>query len=196
MDDKIFIYKGGTLSHYEKNRFKPGTIVKVEENITEIDESAFFLSDIKEVQLHDKVEKIGSGAFLYCTKLETINFPKGLKTIGDKSFVACTSLKSIQLPEGLRKIGKDAFVNCRLLEKVEGYWEGVLEIHHRTDVGESAFYGTRLSELHARDNYIIRGMNDDAKNTKDYLEYETYASALVKVVNTIEGSGANAAIGL
>jgi len=167
-----------------------------------IGEGAFFICESLKTIALDKtqVATIEAGAFDNCRKLETIDFPKGLKTIGELAFDACESLKTIKLPNGLKTIESMAFCYCKSLEKVEGLPNNAPldgnKPQHVREIAENAFYETRLSEIHARENYNVRGINDDAKNTDDYLEYETYASALVKVVNTIEGSGANAAIGL
>ena len=74
-----------------------------------------------------KVEKIGEGAFSYCTNLQTANFPK-CSQLGGSAFYYCGSLTTAYFPK-VSSFGVNAFNNCvnltsieaPLLESVDGY---------------------------------------------------------------------------
>ena len=75
--------------------------------------------DEKRVDISYGIEIIGTGAFLSCSKLESVKFPKELKIIDNSAFMKCSSIKTIELPEGLRKIGFGAFYGCSSLESIK-----------------------------------------------------------------------------
>ena len=54
------------------------------------------------------IEKIGVGAFMNCTALESITIPTSIKTINDISFAGCSSLKIFNILDGKEPI---AFIN-------------------------------------------------------------------------------------
>lgn len=89
----------------------------------------------------DGIEAIGSGAFMSCSALDSINIPENLKLIEDgvfynctglqyislsncikgvydASFMNCYKLSSIDLPDSLEYIGWDAFNGCKSLKKI------------------------------------------------------------------------------
>ena len=51
-------------------------------------------------------------AFQLCSKLASINLPKGLKAIGFGAFNFCTSLKEITIPASVTNIRQLAFNRC------------------------------------------------------------------------------------
>lgn len=65
------------------------------------------------------VEKISSFAFMNCTFIKEIKFPKTLKEIGTQAFVNCTSLEKVILPENLKRIGYNAFGGCENIKYFE-----------------------------------------------------------------------------
>lgn len=65
------------------------------------------------------VEKISPFAFMNCTFIKEIKFPKTLKEIGTQAFVNCTSLEKVILPENLKRIGYNAFGGCENIEYFE-----------------------------------------------------------------------------
>ena len=86
------------------------------------------------VTIPDGVTKIGEGAFLYCTSLESVVIPDSVTQIGVGAFCACTSLSSVVIPNSVTKIGDEAFMECTSLSSViipesdksiQGYADGV-----------------------------------------------------------------------
>lgn len=67
---------------------------------------------VKEVLMHNEVEKIGNSAFKYCSYLTTITISSNLTHIGLSAFSNCHSLKSIYIPKGVTYIGNWAFDKC------------------------------------------------------------------------------------
>ena len=84
---------------------------------------------------------IGSYAFSYCTKINSVYFPNTLKIIGTSAFSQCSGLTSISLPDSVFSIGDNAFYQCVRLESIRfsPYTESI---------GTSAFYGcSKLSSI-------------------------------------------------
>lgn len=77
--------------------------VGIYEGVEEIGEGAFddaFDNESDEtfsIFIPNTVTKIGSGAFMSNTKLETVTFGEGLTEIGDAAFQGCTGLKKVGL---------------------------------------------------------------------------------------------------
>lgn len=61
---------------------------------------------------------IGNYAFWGCSKLTSIEIPKGVTSIGDDAFDHCTSLTKITIPESVESIAVNAFSACCNLETV------------------------------------------------------------------------------
>lgn len=66
-----------------------------------------------------EVEKIGSGAFYWCSNLTEINLPSSLKEIEDYAFYYCNQVYNMNIPDSVISIGASAF---------EGM-EGLISIH-------------------------------------------------------------------
>lgn len=64
------------------------------------------------------VEAIDNGAFGYCTVLERVELPAGIKIIGNEAFKHCYVLNDIILPESLIYLGKEAFWECHGLMEI------------------------------------------------------------------------------
>lgn len=58
-----------------------------------------------------------SGTFSFCSNLESICLPEGLKYIDDGAFSGCTSLSDISIAESVIKISSTAFKGCKKLPK-------------------------------------------------------------------------------
>ena len=121
------------------------------EGITEIPESLFTASGLKEIEIPDTVTSIGDGAFGYCTGLTEITIPDNVTSIGENAFEGCSGLEEVQLPEGLNSIGDSAFERCTSLTSVE-IPEGV------TEWPDSLFEGcTSLAEINIPDTVTSLG---------------------------------------
>ena len=83
----------------------------VPDEVTKIDNFAFFTSSVTEVVIGKNVQEIGNAAFQNCMKLESITFATGskLQRIGDDVFSDCPKLTTIALPEGLMRMGVRTF---------------------------------------------------------------------------------------
>ena len=65
-----------------------------------------------------QIEEISEGAFMDCTALETISFPRGLETVGAYSFYGCSVLETLEIPAGTQTLDLDAFSACTALRQV------------------------------------------------------------------------------
>lgn len=66
-------------------------------------------------EAHAEADRIGSGAFAGCAKLELVTLPDGIREIGERAFSGCRCLKQIDFPAGMQVIGKEAFLHCTML---------------------------------------------------------------------------------
>ena len=120
---------------------------------------------LKDVELPDRLLRIGQGAFQDCSNLGSVIIPKSVEMIGleafrdckalttltfkdrtyydgtntlvidNYAFIGCTSLRSAMLPARTKSVGKQAFYNDSAITEVE-ILGGQLEY-----IGESAFAG-------------------------------------------------------
>lgn len=82
-----------------------------------INTSAEFL--IGDLIAPDDVTHIGDGAFIKCTGLTTINFPK-VTRMGSLAFYGCTSLTEATFPSWETSNSYGAFMNCTSLKTFNG----------------------------------------------------------------------------
>lgn len=69
-----------------------------------------FLFCVKLVSVNfNSLTTLGSFAFWYCGKLETVTLPNNLESIPQWAFEYCTSLKNFTFPNALKSIGQKAF---------------------------------------------------------------------------------------
>lgn len=80
------------------------------------------------------VTTIGTYAFGYCNKLNSVEFPETLISIGNNAFNGCYLLRSIEIPTSLSSLGDDAFSGCSAIAS-EVVINGNVKI-----VGNNAFY--------------------------------------------------------
>ena len=67
---------------------------------------------------HSELEEIGKSAFSGCTALADFDMPRQVKELGDMAFQNCTALQSITLGEGLSVIGEKVFNGCKKLKSI------------------------------------------------------------------------------
>jgi len=94
---------------------------------------------LSSVEIGEGVDSIGDSAFRFCSALESIVIPEGVKVIedvyGGYTFYGCSSLKHVTLPSTLEQLGSSTFSGCSLetitcyltepidiKENVFGYW--------------------------------------------------------------------------
>lgn len=104
------------------------------------------------VNMLESVVEIGSYAFADCGKLESVQFPEGLKTIGEGAFENCTHLYRVKIPEGVISIGAGAFENCSYLFDVN-FPKGLKSIN------EGTFSTTSLSNVEIPNGVTSIGAN-------------------------------------
>lgn len=82
----------------------------VKEGVEDICDNAFAeCSSLREIQLPDKLKRIGSSAFWSCNTMENIVLPDSIEVIESCVFSEESSLKSIELPKELKSISIHAF---------------------------------------------------------------------------------------
>ncbi|MCM1309036.1 MAG: leucine-rich repeat domain-containing protein [Butyrivibrio sp.] len=81
--------------------------------VTKIGEGAFLeCSSLESVNIPESVTEIGVAAFNGCELLSKVNIPKGITRINMSVFDGCKSLKNITIPNGVTYIGNAAFAHC------------------------------------------------------------------------------------
>ena len=95
---------------------KPKLVIPT--NVVRIGDGCFYQSALKEIVMHDRIEKIGSCAFQGCEILSSINLPLHLKMIEKYTFQS-SGLQRVNIPEDMTTIGLRAFADCKNLEMVE-----------------------------------------------------------------------------
>ena len=138
-DDSVVLIE----SKYMGDRKKADSITVPAEvdghKVTAISSGAFAQSSAKEIILPDTIESIGRNAFLYCSKLESINIPENLNYMGVNAFKLCENLKNVEFNCPELDLPAGTFESCTALETVK------LNVH---SIGEKAFDGcTSLSEV-------------------------------------------------
>ena len=74
-------------------------------------EAFSFCSSLQQVTLPEGLKEIPDRCFEYCYALESVNLPTTIESIGSGAFND-TAIKQINLPEGLKEIGNGAFAHC------------------------------------------------------------------------------------
>jgi hypothetical protein len=117
------------------------TSVVIPNSVTNIDDYAFYGSNLRSVTIFSSslrigsqafgaclsltnvtingvVSSIGYGAFNRCTSLVTFAIPTSVTSIEDATFGSCSSLAAITIPAGITNIGQYAFYECFSLTNV------------------------------------------------------------------------------
>ena len=92
-------------------------------------------SNIRSVNIPQKVTSIGERAFYDCKNLTTLVLGEDIKTIGNYAFECCTSLTGVTIPQSVTSIGYSAFEGCTALNP--------LIINGPTLIGNHAFTGCK-----------------------------------------------------
>lgn len=138
------------------------TDVKFGENIEDIGNYCFCNCGLETITIPNKVSKIRSSAFSYCSKLRSVNLPKNLSEIEDSAFCGCKNLENIDLSSAdkLSEIGIRSFLGCSKLKDVS-FPENL------TELGDYAFF----SLTNSIDSVIhipksVKYLNGDAFNKR------------------------------
>eukprot|EP00985_Skeletonema_marinoi_P016774 scaffold9060_cov108-Skeletonema_marinoi.AAC.1 len=98
VEDDIFVYTGGRAPQHVVN-------VIIDESVSEIDDMAFYDNrNLRCVNCHEGVKRIGREAFFRCPLLRQINL-LGVKLIEAKAFYECRGLEDVEFGDVLETIG-------------------------------------------------------------------------------------------
>ena len=110
------------------------------------------------------VTTIESGAFAYCTELNSVTIPNSVTSVGDDAFYGCKGLTSIIIPNSVISIGDYAFYGCNGLTSIS-------IPNSVTSVGRYAFNG--CSSLTNITCYAVEPPTVDASSFSNYNGYLT-----------------------
>ena len=91
--------------------------VKLHEGLERIDAYAFDSCDLMKIRIPSSVRTIANGTFAACHSLSQVTLCEGLESIKDEAFYGCTSLETIVIPSTVREIAR-AFVGCTSLKEI------------------------------------------------------------------------------
>lgn len=87
----------------------------IPDNVTQIGGTAFYDTDITEVQIGSGVTQIGPSAFYDCEYLTHVELPNAVTYIGSTSFASCSKLAYFQFGTGITNVVGDAlYYNYKL----------------------------------------------------------------------------------
>ena len=172
LEEFVYMGRGQTIP-------KGVVSVRFDPSVTEVEREAFdSCIQLREVVLNDGLEKIGVGAFLNCTALQSITLPSTLFEIGCWAFGHCSNLQKVVLHEGLQKIVISAFRGCSSLESIT--LPSTL-----TDIGKFVFIEcSNLREVELHENLQTIGYR--AFHNCNSLERFTFPTISTRLNNVIE----------
>ena len=107
-------YDAGKAPWYT-NRLKITSAV-IGDGVTSIGSDAFYYCiKLETIEIAQTVHFVGSNAFDNCTKLTSVVLPEGVTSISGHVFSGCSSLTSMTIPEGVTSISNYAFSGCSSL---------------------------------------------------------------------------------
>ncbi len=86
--------------------------VVLPENLKRIEESAFELCNLSDIEIPDTVTSIGNAAFKGCDEMQTAYIPDSVTDFGTDVFADCYEISSVRLPDGMSEIPAGTFTNC------------------------------------------------------------------------------------
>lgn len=163
----------------------PGTITYQNKTytVTEIDNSAFYVSDgsslLESVTIPASVSYIGSGAFKNCRSLKRVNFVDGsaLTEIKARMFADCYILESVNIPDGVVTIGEEAFSKCYALGSVS-------LPDDLKSIGERSFYKNAFTRLTIPAGVMYIG--EEAFTPDTTYHFENFGSTIISVTELKE----------
>jgi len=101
-----------TIGEYAFSENKTISSLTLTDNVSSIEEGAFYNCKIKIIKLPKRLKHLGYRAFQGCTNLVSLSIPQGVSTIESCTFENCKSLSKIDIPEGVNFIDSYSFDNC------------------------------------------------------------------------------------
>ena len=90
----------------------------IPETIERIENSAFNLSGLIDVEIPNSALYINSYAFYNCPNLTNVKIAGSVKYMGEQAFAYCNNLRNIEIENGLERIGSRMFYSCNSLTSV------------------------------------------------------------------------------
>ena len=90
----------------------------IPEGVEEIEEHAFYYSNVATLSFSSTLKSIGVGAFEACRNLKSLTIPEGVQRIEARTFGSMTKLESLSLPSSLIYIDPKAFYEVYSLNKI------------------------------------------------------------------------------
>ena len=113
---------GETISRIDYDVFKDNrtiTSISIPDTVESIGAGAFMnCSKLETIRLSNKLTVLENSLFSGCNSLKNIDFPNSLKTIDNYAFRGCSALTSVTFPENLSEIGEGAFSDCASLGSI------------------------------------------------------------------------------
>lgn len=157
--------------------------VIIPEGVTQIAKDAFSETEIESVVFPKSLKSVKNGAFYLCENLKSITFQQDgeLEEIEEYAFACCYSLKKVDIPKSVKFIRLGAFNACESLISVSLYDEvQVLKAEsftECTDLKVITVHGTHVPPDWQK------GWKDENVEVKLLNPYETKLSAYTKTVS-------------
>lgn len=90
----------------------------VEYYVKEIIEDAFIFSDIETVIIKAPITRLPERVFYSCENLREVELPESLESIGTNAFSECKSLEKINLPDNVKSFNTNDFMFCTSLKEI------------------------------------------------------------------------------
>lgn len=151
------------------NEFKYFTRLKNPFYITSDNKLASFVnSSLQEITYPDTMTMVPRYSCYNCTKLTKVTLGKNIKNLGSSCFSDCTNLTTIIGGENLQIVNDYAFYNNLNLTNISG-----LDVSKLTNIGDYAFYHTKVYSNFIKDGLINLENIKGLKNTSFCLEGAT-----------------------
>ena len=117
--------------------------IEIPEKITKIGDHAFLgCKGIKTLKIPGTVTEIGEWAFANCTGLEEFDIEEGVQTIGDYAFAGCENLKTMTLPRSISNFPKGFVTDYKPIEKI--CYRGTREEWSAANLNSDNFYNAEV----------------------------------------------------
>lgn len=151
------------------NEFKYFTRLKNPFYITSDNKLASFVnSSLQEITYPDTMTMVPRYSCYNCTKLTKVTLGKNIKNLGSSCFTGCTNLTTIIGGENLQIVNDYVFYNNHNLTNISG-----LDVSKLTNIGDYAFYHTKVYSNFIKDGLINLENIKGLKNTSFSLEGST-----------------------
>lgn len=128
------------------------------------------------------VGAIGSSAFGYCSKLQSVKLPSSLEEIFPSAFMGSSSLTEIIIPKSVKYIGKNAFGGCDSLSSII-VEEGNIVFSTSKNINAIIHLDTLIAGC--KTTIIPNGV----KYISDYAFYNNNGLEKIEIPNSVEGIG-------